>query len=106
MLEPGQAALRAGLFAFSEQGTGGSNATVAACACGVETVWMVFSVSSIVVVDRCHVVSEASSSSGSEGVCTSPTEGTRVVSITSVCGAVVLVFAACVLVISVLEVVA
>ena len=73
MLEPGQAALRVELFAFSGQVTGGSIATVAACACSVETMWTTSSVSSVGVVDRCRVVSDASSSSVSEGVCMSPT---------------------------------
>ena len=86
MLETGHAALYAGLFVFSGQGTGSSNTIVAACTYGMETMWMASSVSSAGVVDHCRIVGDASSSSGSEGVCTSPTEVTRTTLITFVCG--------------------
>ena len=88
-------------FLSCGQGIGGSNATVIACVCGMQTVWMTSSVSSDGVMDRCRVLDDVSSSFGSEGVFTSPIsiEGTRTALITSVCGVVVLVFAVSVLVI-------
>ena len=102
MLRPGRTTLWEGLFVVAGHGTGSSNMTITASTCGVETVRMASFVSSVV--DHCRVDGDASASSGVEGVCASPTEGTRTALLTSVCCIVALVFSVSVAIISVLEV--
>ena len=90
-------------FLSSGQSSSDYNATVTACACSVESMWMASYLSSVV---NQHSIADdvASFSSGMEGVCASYTEGRCTALITSVFCTVVLVFSVCVLLILMLEV--